>query len=557
MFTIGPVKSLIENSRKAMDMYAGSRLLSELMLEAVMWLEKKENVKILFPQAESKDEKETPNIPNRLVAEFKEYGRRQMEATAKNMAIFVRQDFLQKCSKLLEDVGIDKSGWDMANQQLKDFLEVYWLFEPYENGDYAKVYRKLSHTMQEIKEIRPFSQTREEWGRKCMLFPEYNGIFVKRTLRDGKETYPKHVNPKCICDITENDALRYKVKNNEALSAIGLVKRIYISNKERIYSLRHMLLKNSVPGQLMQTAGISEEKDLGDLLANAVYDLYNGQMPESDEYTETVIKKAEQLYGLVQKNNLTLSSYYALLKFDGDGMGDCFKKLKTIEEQSTLSKKISDFAAKAPGVFKDNGGLPVFAGGEDFFGFLPLGNIFACVRELDESFKEIIGETFSAGITIAHLMQPLKEVIAQVDQMESRAKCLEGKNAVAIGIIKRSGENVTLPAYKLSSSKTQPGWAEIGELVQILRNAECSKMLFFKMASMIDLLFVKNSGNVSDIQMGEILIKKCVEDSFTDDDQIDREELLQRLLSFYKYADCKEDFINTLNGIVFLAREEN
>lgn len=37
LFTIGPVKEFIESSRKLMDLYAGSSLLSELMREAVCW----------------------------------------------------------------------------------------------------------------------------------------------------------------------------------------------------------------------------------------------------------------------------------------------------------------------------------------------------------------------------------------------------------------------------------------------------------------------------------------------------------------------------------------
>lgn len=554
LFSIGPVKALIENSRKAMDLYAGSRLLSEVTWESVKWLDEKPDVKILVPDISGLCEEFPANIPNRLVAEFEGYTRCGMEKTAEELTSFTKQCFSRKCLDMLNMAGIGKKGTEWAEKQWRDFLEVYWVFEDYEPSDYPQVYQKLRAEIRNVKGIRIFSQTEEPWGRKCMLFPQYNAIFAKRYERNGKRVFPYHINPDYVCDITDNEFLKYAVKGSEALSSIALVKRIYGKTETDIYSLRYMLLKSRVTQKMFIEAGIdARESGQGDMIANAVYDLKNGNLLKADEYSPDVIQQAKNLHGLITKQHVELEDYYAIVKFDGDSMGDAFNALKSSAEQMELSKKISSFANQVPGIILRYGGLPVFAGGEDFLGFLPLDGLFNCISELHELFKDTVQHSFSAGISIAHLMQPLKEVMAYADSMEVSAKKMPDKNAFAISIIKRSGDIVKMPPFKLTGEQTVPQWKHIGELVDNLKNSQCSKSVLYNITNLMK-YFLEEDARPENA-MAEILLMYCVLKSASEDKQIDKEGLVKTLMRFYVNTDSIGDFLRTIEGIVFLSKE--
>lgn len=556
LFTIGPVKGFIDNSRKSMDLYAGSRFLSELMAEAAGWAANQENLQILFPCISMESQGGPANIPNRLVAEVKSDSEAEMRKMAEKLSEFVKETFRQKCHDMLCEAGIERRGLEMAARQWNDFLEVYWVFEKYDSLDYSEAYERVFTRIQEVKGIRPFSQSGEPWGRKCILFPEYNAIFAKKYELDGKKVYPYNTNPNYVCDITENPYLQYVVKPREALSAIALVKRIYGKKETDFCSIRHMMLLNRVDSkkELFSEAGIQmEHGEFMDMVANAVYDLDNEQELDEEEYTREVIQKSQILYKRMKERNVKLSSYYAIIKFDGDNMGDAFRALKTPDKQQELSKKISSFAAEAPGIILSYHGLPVFAGGEDFLGFLPLDGLFDCIAELHDRFLNLVQRNFSVGISIGHLMQPLKEVMEYVDEAEAAAKRMSGKNAAAVNIIKRSGNIVKIPPYKLSGDDAEIQWKHLGEMVQMLKNNQCSKSLFFNITNLMK-HFLEEDVKPEEV-MAAALLKDCVARSTMEDKQVNKELLLEKLMLFYRHAGNVSEFLNTLDGIVFLSGE--
>lgn len=553
MFTIGPVKSFIEGSRKARDMLAGSKLLSGLMQQAIDWLKAKDGIDILFPLTPGPVS--SPNIPNRLVAECDGIPDEQLLQIAECLSAFIRQEFLTTCLEILQsNAQIAEPGLRMAKEQLQDFLEIYWLFEPFEDIAYAEAYHSLFTTMQDVKGIRRFDQTHEPFGRKCTLFPEYNAIFAKKKqTSDNTMAFPHHVNASCTFDITENPRLRFAVKDNEALSAIGLVKRMYQKNNAQIYSTRQMLLRSRVSSNVFHAQGIPETNgELMDSIANVTYDLYNHNTWENGEYPDEAVALARKLYKAITAEQIRLCSYYALIKFDGDDMGDAFRNLKTSAMQQELSRRISRFADKAPDILTSHGGLPVFAGGEDFLGFLPLDSLFDCLKVLYLEFREIVGLTFSAGISVAHLMQPLKEVMAQAERMEQAAKNA-GKNAFSVGIIKRSGENVNMPGYHFTAASGEPVFSDVAALIKLLKDSGSSKALFFQIARLMEALLQENIQ--PEAELLKPLLKKCISAAQIDEHSIDRSVLLQKLLMFYHAQPT--GFLETLNGIVFLSREVN
>ncbi|WP_130864416.1 type III-B CRISPR-associated protein Cas10/Cmr2 [Bacilliculturomica massiliensis] len=554
IFTIGPVQSFIENSRKARDMYAGSKLLSQLMEGAVRELQRGWNADVVFPlqmkEWPEKGQNSGSNMPNRLIAKFRDKDEETLKTIASSLEASVRGAFLSLCRKILQEVQIGETGLELSELQLKDFLEVYWMYEKYEDGDYAGAYQRLFSGINAVKGIRPFEQTGEPWGRSCILFPEYNAIFAKRNLSKSPSRFPHHVNQAYVYDITENQKMRYRVKPGEAMSAIALVKRMYPRPEADIYSIRLMLLKSRLGEDVVRDLDIQ----LSDGVSNALYDLANDVDASAEEYRENELCDAQKLYRCIKKQNIKLASYYALVKFDGDSMGETFIKEGTEAKQKELSKKIGNFAQAAPGILLRYGGLPVFAGGEDFFGFLPLDTLFNCMQELRTEFLKKVGLTFSAGIVIAHLMQPLKEVVAEADVLEKAAKRANGKNAFVLGVMKRSGERVHMPPYKMDRNISHtPCLADVAELTALLKDGSLSRSLFFNISRLLEPF--RDSGKMPQTQMAELLIQGCVDSAALDFSQPERRKLMDDLMKFYGGEYGTEGFLNVLNAISFVARE--
>lgn len=543
IFTIGPVQSFIENSRKIRDMYAGSRFLSEIMNEAIQWIKENSAAEVIFPLGT--EGKAGSNIPNRLIARFSDEGEKKLADTANALESFIRNYFSHRCIEILGKAGIGGGGADLAKKQLRDFLEVYWLYENYEADSYGEVYQRLFHGIQAVKGVRSFRQAEEPWGRKCALFPEYSAVFAKKN-RDGQ--FPYLINREAVCDISAIPAMQYLVKPNESLSAIALIKRMYDRDRADWYSARLMLLLSRVDKAVFDKLNIP----IRDEVANALYDMVNENLVK-EEYEEDSIQSAEVLKRYIEKEHIKLSNYYALMKFDGDDMGRKFMALGTDEEQRKLSERISRFAKKAPEIIKKYGGLPGYAGGEDFYGFVPLDVLLQCLAELHWEFRKITQLTFSAGIAVAHLMQPLKDVAMKAEEMERTAKNAAGKNAFAIGIIKRSGETVNLPPYKMECTDGLPGLEDVKGLSDVLKNSGCSRSLIFNISH----LFARfmREAQMPESGMASVLITDCAASSELNLSNVSVKELVQRLMKFYTSECGLEGFLHTLNGVAFLTRE--
>jgi len=88
----------------------------------------------------------------------------------------------------------------------------------------------------------------------------------------------------------------------------------------------------------------------------------------------------------------------------------------------------------------------VYAGGDDYLGFVNLRNLFSVLLEIkdkwDKQFNDLSNNdkfTFSAGVVIAHYKTPLRKVLEEVRSAEKYAKN-EGRNKIAFYVLKRSGE---------------------------------------------------------------------------------------------------------------------
>jgi CRISPR-associated protein Cmr2 len=153
--------------------------------------------------------------------------------------------------------------------------------------------------------------------------------------------------------------------------------------------------------------------------------------------------------------------YYAIILADGDGMGEAIDHLSKgiaregIEHHRQLSRGLDHFAQNVKKIVEQHHGALIYAGGDDVLAFLPLHRVLKCAQELKQLFQETMlkfnivkGDnappTLSAGIVIVHHLELLQEALKAVRSAESKAKAVDGKNALAILMRKRSGEEYSV-----------------------------------------------------------------------------------------------------------------
>lgn len=159
------------------------------------------------------------------------------------------------------------------------------------------------------------------------------------------------------------------------------------------------------------------------------------------------------------------SPYYAIIQADGDGMGKLIDALANdeggIQRHQQLSQALDAFSRNVKEIVeKDHKGAAIYAGGDDVLAFVPLHTVLACARALKDAFEEKLrpiaallpetkksAPTLSMGIAIVHHLSLLQDALDMVRATESRAKALKDKNALAITISKRSGEQYTVAGH--------------------------------------------------------------------------------------------------------------
>jgi len=155
-------------------------------------------------------------------------------------------------------------------------------------------------------------------------------------------------------------------------------------------------------------------------------------------------------------------TYYAVIMLDGDSMGEYLSQLDA-EGHTQFSSTLSAFASTHVGNIVEDGdseylpeavtpGRLIYSGGDDVLAMVPARSALVIADALRRAFTTTLAEAgfadvhASAGIAIAHYTQPLEIVLNAARAAEKEAKTLPGKNAVAVSLIRRSGETRTAVA---------------------------------------------------------------------------------------------------------------
>lgn len=453
LFTIGPVQSFIAQARKTQDLYAGSRILSDLIHFAI---QKVGEEHVIYP-AET-----VPSKPNRFIAKVLISDGNAMLQYAEDLSGKVKDEFMRIAQQYLGRY----SNWQACEKQLNDFLEVHWAAVSYnEDEKYGEKYTILEQQLGAAKNFRPFKQV-EEWGRKCSVTGTQNALFYRKAK--GKDAAAYLCTECKILGYNDTYLHDWALQAGEGISAIVLLKRLYNRKNNQTdneefpstadIAMLHTFseLNEKVDNKIKSLADAIGEtpETIGQFWFEENYNAtYFAQQGKDGKLTDAKIAW-EQIHKCIKLLNYSYRKYYAVLLFDADDMGKIIGGLDE-EGQTKLSAKLGDYATWAKSYVEgENRGKVIYAGGDDFLGMLTLPTLYITMQTLRQKFAEIVGMTFSAGVAIAHYKTPLNETLQWARKMEKHAKDVDGKDAFAIAAVRHSGQVTTTKLkWRIDSTK--------------------------------------------------------------------------------------------------------
>lgn len=456
IFTFSPIQSFISEARRAADLYAGSKILSRLANAAgtVIQASAQPGGKLIYPA------KLDPNdAPNKLVA-------RVPFDEAKAIAERAKEELLKEWQNLadnaLKELGqyspAPDETWEAIWKRQRDyFWEIYWVAQKIDS-DYQAAFKAASDALDAVKRTRYFDAAEEE-GLKDSLSGRRSALRVAGM--DAKE-YWKHV-----YSALKNPAL-LRPNGKERLDTLGAVKRFYKS-AEHFASVSTVATNEYVKKATSALAFPPFRKAVEQLLGNQIYRVrndvlwpYDGDLFFAETLTANRLKDSydldkpdrellHQAQDALKKLHAEVgqpSPYYAILLLDGDSMGEKISACASEKQHRAFSEQLANFAAQVEGIVQNHHSELIYNGGDDVLALAPLSHALPLAQELATIFRETVKHptdspkscTMSAGIAMVHHLYPLDAALSAARYAEHRAKEVDGKNAVCVRVLRRSGE---------------------------------------------------------------------------------------------------------------------
>jgi CRISPR-associated protein Cmr2 len=431
---IGPVQDFIAQARSTRDLWSGSYLLSWLMAAGVVKLVQVLKAEHRLSPAEAEgavispnldaqplyqfrrdgsdspaDRRAvlTPNIPNLLVAVLP-VDEQTAQGLAKAMKDAIEGEWHNLATVVwnrMEKAGLVTQGQAERFRRQRDrLLSITWQVTPYE-GDYSLINRLNGWQHDAVRQTREFhawAQGRWEAG------DDYRKDFLtgrEEAVCGGHSWWKDRVAPLggfWLAAFRERQA-------SDLYGAITLIKRLWY----RTYLTDapwHLDVRKNFP--LPSTRQLATGT------------------PDAEEDDEEATAKEDE-------------RYFAILAMDGDDMGRWLRSAKTEAEHRKFSSALSQFAfGHADQIVRHHQGRLIYAGGDDVLAMFPAQTAIECASSLRAGFRRIVNPDIevSAGIAVAHFKAPLQDVIRAARAAEHRAKGVPGKAALAVSLLKRSGE---------------------------------------------------------------------------------------------------------------------
>jgi len=569
LFTVSPVQSFIAEARKTRDLFTASSILSDLINSAVKILP--ENAELIFPT------KGNNSAPNRFLCIIKDLNASELKELGEKLKTHIKEEFLKIAVKSLElaECKNKPSGFD---QQIDDYLQISYAALPY-TDNYEKEYIDLESLLGTVKGCKSFNQLAEQ-GRKCSICGQRNALFYSTekgliNQQDGA--------------IKINDS---GIDLGEGLCAVCFTKRFY--NKDKKFPSTSKIALMSALNKAKVDDSFKEiyngYKDLFKNLSKIDFDhqflfeenltekYFLGQNNPIDKKTlNNAKKRLQDINEKFKKKNIKAPKYYAMIMFDGDSMGKWLSgtnlkdKSKLEEFHKALSTQLGLFADEVKRILIEPKGKVVYAGGEDFLGFVNLDYLFEIMQKMYLLFNEIVNNklaefkedetlTFSAGIIIVHYKMPFNAVLNKLRKAEKFAKQIdEKKNAFAISVIKHSGETNHLIFKWGNKTDIVQNVKHIEILVKYLVNNIFSNTFIKRFEAEFKPLLVEDriESYLIKPELKRLISNSCISKNITKEEKkLEVDKLYDALLNLYN-SSSTNNFIEALNISEFLSRYIN
>lgn len=511
-YALNPVQDFIEPARTMRDMWAGSYILSYLMASLIVKLNEitKDTPppEFIYPFVDLKicnngilnlinkniktDDKSysIPNLPNAFLVRYNgEFNLIDIAIDLDKYLAKKLKEFASSISEKIISSNIKVAKFDKTRflKQTENILKSQWYVLDANNAEKEESIESIEKLFAASKNTRTFNSWADATGWN------YGENFEKDHL-NGKE--------EVVFKAPQDDVQKF-FKKNEALGATTLIKRMF----EFAY------LK-----------------------------------PKYNDYLKLKYNDATFFETRYDNDN---DSYYAIFAVDGDDMGKLLSGKKNLNgnkhSREEISEKLLDFSNSTREIVEKNDGFLIYSGGDDVLAKLPVKKAITCILDLKDKFTTLLpGTTISAGIAITHTKMPLQSVVKEARNAEKRAKGTLGKNAIAISILKRSGE-IIHTGFKFDEN----GLCIHNLIMEYTSKNILSNGLSYKILKALDIYQNKSVNPKSDKAFDDIQDKLYI---FEFERMLDQDENLRQQTE-EKKKDVKErlqkefeKFVNTKKG---------
>lgn len=479
--TIGPVQEFIATARRSRDLWYGSYLLSELARAAAeVILAPPFSGRLIFPAPSGNDPAQlnAHAVANRILAELP--GDQAPDSLGARVSTALHQRIVA-----LRDTAFANIEWsaerpdlrDLALRQVEELIEVAWVSAPV-TGTYATARELVENLMAAQKATRTFGPS----PAPLSLQQPKSSLDGVRESVIPEELYPaRGASRERRHQQAEQFYRRYRAGRAERLSGVDLLKRHgpALRGEADFPSTSHFAALPFLDREAAASPafGAALERYLTGLrAAGGRPEVLDGRFrrPLTGDFDASILfeeRLAEELdradldaarghlaeFFAATTDGRRPEPYYALLHADGDNMGQAIDAQATAEQHRALSRVLDGFAERVRAIVEEqHGGALVYSGGDDVLAFLPLHTVLGCARALSDEFRAAMASysgsdnrspTLSVGVAVVHHIEPLADALNLAREAERLAKDLEGKDALAITISKRSGADRSIRGH--------------------------------------------------------------------------------------------------------------
>lgn len=506
IFTFSPVQSFIAEARRAADLYVGSQILVQMAKAAAQAIGPEH---LIYPATLNGHLPD--DVPNVLVAQAALDQASEIAQRAQAVLFKRWKAFTETARTALKAYQPTDGTWEAIWERQTDSLwQVFWVAAPISEDGYGKAYQDARDALDAIKHSRVFAQV-EEPNAKDSLSGKREALHLSgqtarqywsdmarkaagaRLRPDGRERLDAIGATKRFCELAEQT----KIVSTSTIASADFRERarqragtqlaLYRRAIEKVlgrhlYAPRRHDIQWPYDGDLLFLDSLAEER---------LKDSYHGlERPEKLEEAQCALREVYEAAGGRP------SPYYAVIVLDGDSMGEHITKLlatsRPEEAHNEFSGQLAGFADQVPSVlgrtFREAVSMTttagrsereigqeflIYNGGDDVLALAPLSLTLPMAQAMAAQFEgQVPGCAVSAGIAIVHHLYPLDTALAAARAAERIAKRVPGKAAVAVTVIKRSGEAVTLRSK----------WQNLGNLFEELVTHFAEKRLSSRFA---------------------------------------------------------------------------